>query len=117
MTLSAHQRLVLDAVRLVGIGAEPAMAIRLVVGEVALEPLDVAVALEREDVRRDAIEEPAIVADHHRAARELLEAVLERTQRVDVEVVRRLVEEQDVAGALIAVFAPIAVWRYTRVNA
>src|SRR5439155_25867454 len=76
------------------------MAIRLVVREVALEPLDVAVALERQDVRRDAVEEPAIVADDDRAARELQQAVFERAQRVDVEVVRRLVEQQHVAGAL-----------------
>src|SRR5450631_1655300 len=76
------------------------MTIRFVVGEVALEPLDVAITLEREDVRRDAIEEPAIVADHDRAAREPLEAVLERAQRVDVEVVRRLVEQEEIAGAL-----------------
>src|SRR5579862_7796732 len=86
--------------RLVGVGAEAAMTIGFVILEVALEPLGVGVALEREDVRRDAIEEPAIVADHDRAARELLEAILERAQRVDVEIVRWLVEEQHVARAL-----------------
>src|SRR4029079_18817540 len=35
----------------------------------------------------------------HRAARELEQRLLERAQRVDVEVVRGLVEEQDVAAA------------------
>src|SRR4051812_40611828 len=86
----AAERLVLDAVRLVGVGAEAAMTIRFVIGEVAFEPLDVAIAFEREDVGRDPIEEPPIVTDHDRAARELLEAVLERAQRIDVEIVRRL---------------------------
>src|SRR5688572_20098122 len=71
-------RLVLDAVRLVRVGAEAALAVGFVVLEVAFEPLDVRVAFESEDVRRDAIEEPAIVADHDGAARELFEAVLER---------------------------------------
>src|SRR3712207_7404899 len=37
---------------------------------------------------------------YHRAAGEVEERLLERAQRVDVEVVRRLVEEQDVAAAL-----------------
>src|SRR5690348_9371669 len=64
----------------------------------ALEPDRLAVAFESEDVRRDAVEEPAVVRDHDRAARELEQRLLERAQRVDVEVVRRLVEEQDVAA-------------------
>ena len=37
--------------------------------------------------------------DHHRAAGEIDERVLERAQRVDVEIVRRLVEQQHVAAA------------------
>ena len=59
-----------------------------------------AVALEGEDVRREPIEEEAVVADHNRAAREILEGVLERAQRVDVEVVGRFVEQQQVGAAL-----------------
>jgi hypothetical protein len=60
-----------------------------------------AVALEGEDVGGDAVEEPAVVADDHGAAGEFLEQrVLERAQGVDVEVVGRLVEQQQVAAAL-----------------
>jgi hypothetical protein len=47
-------------------------------------------------MRRDAVEEPAIVADDHRAAGEIEEGLLQRAQRVDVEVVSRLVEQQQV---------------------
>ena len=47
----------------------------------------------------DAVEEPAVVADDHRAAGEGEERVLEGAQRVDVEVVGRLVEQQHVAAA------------------
>ena len=54
--------------------------------------------LAREDVRRDAVEEPAVVRDDHDAAGVLEQRVLERAQRLDVEVVRRLVEEQHVAA-------------------
>ena len=64
------QLLVRDAVRAVGLGAEQLAAVLLVGLEVALEPRDLRVALEREDVRRDAVQEPAIVGDDHRAARE-----------------------------------------------
>ena len=43
---SPRQRAILDAVRLSGIGAEPTSLILFVGLEIALEPLDVAVALE-----------------------------------------------------------------------
>ena len=56
------------------------------------------VALEGQHVGGDAVEEPAIVADDHGAAGEGLEAVLEGPQRVDVEVVGGLVEQQHVAA-------------------
>ena len=97
---SAREALVPDAVRLVGGGAQLLVAERLVVADVALEPADLAVALEGEDVGRDPVQEPAVVADDDDAARERLEAGLQRAQRVDVEVVGRLVEEQDVAAGL-----------------
>ena len=60
--LSARQPLVLDPVVVDGVGAEAADLVGLVVLEVALEPLDMAVALEGEDVRREAVEEHAVVA-------------------------------------------------------
>src|SRR4051794_36078199 len=93
--LRTNERLVLDAVRLERLGAAPLG----VLGPAALEPRRLRVALEGEDVRRDAVEEPAIVRDHDGAAGELEQRVLERAQRVDVEVVRRLVEQQHVAAA------------------
>ena len=93
-----RERLVLQPVRLVGVAAEALVAILLVVAEVALEPRHLAVALEREHVGGDAVEEPAVVGDDHRAARELEQRLFERAQRVDVEVVGRLVEQQHVAA-------------------
>src|SRR5207247_3859397 len=76
--LGGRELLVAQAVRLLGVGAETALAVRLVVLVVAFEPHHAALVLEREHVRRDPIEEPAVVADHHRTARELEQAVLER---------------------------------------
>jgi hypothetical protein len=60
----------------------------------------VAVALEGQRVRRDAVEEPAIVADDHGAAGEIGQRVFQRAQRVDVEIVGRLVEQQQVGAGL-----------------
>ena len=68
--LSAREPLVADPVRLIGRGPELPVPELLVLGEVALEEPDLAVALEREHVGRDPVEEPAVVADHDGAARE-----------------------------------------------
>src|SRR5688572_33395585 len=67
---------------------------------VAFEPAHAAVALEDEEVGRDAVEEPAVVADNDDAARELEDRLFERAQRVHVKVVRRLVEQQHVGAGL-----------------
>ena len=97
---AADEPLVGDPLGAVGLGAEQRPAVLLVGLEVALEPRDLAVALEGEDVGGDAVEEPAIVGDDHGAAGEGEEGLLERAQGVDVEVVGRLVEEQEVAAAV-----------------
>ena len=84
--------------RLIGLRAETALPVGFVVLVVALEPHRLAVAFEREDVRGDAIEKPAIVADDHGAAGVVEQRLFERAQRVDVEVVGRFVEQQQVAA-------------------
>src|SRR5436309_2266786 len=94
-----HELLVPDPVRAVRLGSQPLAAAGLVVLVVALEPHRAAVALEGEHVRGDAVEEPAVVTDHHHAAGELEQRLLERPQRVHVEVVGRLVEQQHVGAA------------------
>src|SRR4029077_15263418 len=69
--LGADERLVLDAMRLERLGAAGLLHPLDVVAPRALEPRGLAVALEGEDVRRHAIEEPAIVRDHDGAAGEV----------------------------------------------
>ena len=76
----ATELLVLDPVRDDRIHAEPAHLVLLVVLEVALEPFDMAVALEGQNVRGDAVEEPAIMADDDGAAGEILQRLFERAQ-------------------------------------
>ena len=57
--------------RLVGRRAQAFVAVLLVLAVIAVEPDHLTVTLEGQDVGRDAVEEPAIVADHDRAAGEL----------------------------------------------
>ena len=49
-------------------------------------------------MRGDAVQKPAIVADHHEAARELQQGVFECAQGFHIEVVGGLVQHQDVAA-------------------
>jgi len=58
----------------------------------------VALAFEGEDVG-GAVEEPAVVADDHGAAGEVLERGFEGLEGFDVEFVGRFVEQDDVAAA------------------
>ena len=90
--------LVVNAVRPVGGGAQALMVIGLVHLVVPFAPVDAAVPLEREDMRGDAIEEPAVVADDHGTAAKVLEPFFERSQGLDVEIVRRFVEQQEIAS-------------------
>src|SRR5436190_19094868 len=87
-----------QALRLGALFAEALLLVGLVFLVVAVEERPLRVALGRQDVRRDAVEEPPVVADHHDRSGELEQRVLERAQRLDVEVVGRLVEHQHVAA-------------------
>src|SRR5262249_7599789 len=89
--VSPGERLVLDAMRLVGVFAFATLVVLGVFLIVAFEPDDFRIALERQDVRGDAVEEPAIVRNHDSAAGEREQRFFERAQRFDVEVVGGLV--------------------------
>lgn len=103
MLLIARQ-LTVDTMRLGRVLAQALDAVGLIGLEVALEPIPVARVLvgafPRQNVRGDAVQEHTVMANDHRAARELEQRRFERGQRLDVEVVRRLVEEQQVAALL-----------------
>src|SRR3954467_15206007 len=62
-----RQPLVLEPVRLIGGDAQTLLPLLLVGLKVPFAPVDVAFALEGQDVRSDAVEEPAVVADDHDA--------------------------------------------------
>src|ERR1019366_7168846 len=78
--------------------AQAALLVFLIGFEIAFEPFHVAVAFEGQDVGGQSVEEPSVVADDHDAAGELLERVLQVLRRLDVQVVGRFVEQDDVAA-------------------
>ena len=95
----------LGCVRPRGLRAKTLDLIGLVVGKVTLEPEPVrhpilVLALPSQNVGGNAVQEPAIVGDHHGTAGELQQGVLEARKGFDVEVVGRLVEKQHVAALL-----------------
>src|SRR5207342_2898909 len=92
------QCLVAQAVRRRAFRAEAALLVFLVLAVVAREELHVRIAFEGEDVGGDAVEEPAVMGNHHHAAGELEQRVFQRAQRLDVEVVGGFVEQQHVAA-------------------
>src|SRR4051794_3945327 len=102
--LVAAEAAIRDAVWTSRLFPEPVDLVLLVVAVAAFEPEPLARlvlgAFPREQMRGDLVEEPPVVADDHGATGELLERVLERAQRLDVEVVGRLVKQQDVAAGL-----------------
>src|SRR5690554_233959 len=77
--------------------AQTALLVDLVLLIVAVKEHHFRVALESQDVRRDAIQEPPVVADHHDTARELEQGVFERSQGLHVQIVGGLVQQQYVA--------------------
>ena len=61
--------------------------------------MDVAITFEGEDMGCDPVEEPAVVGDYDNASRKIEDGFFEGSQGIDVQVVGRFVEEQDVASA------------------
>src|SRR6516165_2679448 len=104
LTLVPRKPAVGNSVRPGGFDSEPLNLVFLVCAEIALEPepfgLVVLVPFPSQDVRARAVEEPAIVRNHHRAAGELLKGIFQRTQGLDVQVVGRLVQQDEVAALL-----------------
>ncbi len=86
--------------RLIGFSAEAPAAIDLVIRVVTLEPHYLALALEGEDVRRHAVEKPAVVCDDDRTAGVVEQRLFKGAQGVDIEVVGRLVEQENVGPGL-----------------
>ena len=71
-----------------------------VFGIVALEIEDVTQRLESEDMCTDTVQEPTVVTDDDSTAGKGFQTFLQGTQRVDVNIVGRLVQQQHIAFLL-----------------
>src|SRR3546814_609070 len=80
--------------------AQTASLVFLIGFKIALEPFHMTIAFKGEDVGGKTVEEEAVMADDHGAARIVFESVFQGTQRFDVKVVGRLVEQEDIAALL-----------------
>ena len=85
-----------------GLLTQPGHLVLLVVGEVTFIPEPAwrpggVLALPGENVGGHLVEELAVVRDGHGATGELQQGVLQRLQCLDVQVVGRLVQQQQVA--------------------
>ena len=86
------QFLVTNAMRLSGINAQPLAALLLVGFKVAFAPMDVAVSLERQDVRGNTVQEPPIVRDHYRAAGKIHNRLFQCPQGIHVQIIRGFIQ-------------------------
>src|SRR5207253_1278570 len=73
----------------------PLRFVRLII---PLAPDRFAISLESQNMRRDAVQEPAVVADDDGTAAEGEEGVFQGTECVDVEIVGRLVQKEQIAS-------------------
>jgi len=89
-----------DPVWLISVFAQPLLPIRFVLTIVSFIPHHFAVAFKGQNVRGDSIQEPAVVAADHSAAGEILQAFFQRPQGIYVQVVGRLVEDDQIGPFL-----------------
>ena len=77
--------------------AQTARLVDFILRIAALEEEDLTIALEGKNVSTDSVEESAVVADYHSTTGKCLQTFLQGTQRVHVDIVGWLIEEQYVA--------------------
>ena len=85
--------------RFIGADTQTFSALFFIGCKVAFAPMDIPVTFEGEDMRRQTIKEPAIVANNNRTAGVVRDRFFESSKRIDIEIVRRLVQQQDIGTA------------------
>ena len=66
----------------------------MIFGISAFEPGGLPFAFERENVRRYAVEEPAIVGDYYCTASEVLQTFFQRAESVNIDIVGWLIKQE-----------------------
>src|SRR5690606_29071972 len=91
-----YQFLIPDSVRLVI--AQAFTFVFFVFAEAALEPGHLRVTFKGKDVRTNAIQKPAVVGNDYRASRKVLQRFFKCAQRVNIKIVCRFVQQQEVTA-------------------
>src|ERR1041384_8577993 len=94
--LLAGQFAVANPVWLSGFLAHPFLPVCFVLAVVPFEPDHLAIAFEGQNMGRDSVQKPAIVAADDGAAGEIFQTLFQCAQGVDVKIVGRLVENDEV---------------------
>jgi hypothetical protein len=82
--------------RLIGINAELFLAVLFVFGIVSVEPDNTAVSLKGKDMCCNSVKKPPVVRDHNGAAGKTPKRFLQRTQCIDIKIVRWFIKEKHV---------------------
>ena len=86
--------------RRVSADAEALAAVFFVLCIVAVKEADFGIVLEGKNMCRNAVKEPAVMADYQRAADEVFKPFLKCADRVDVQVVGRFIKQEHIRFAL-----------------
>src|SRR5690606_3256844 len=78
--------------------AEAFLFVLFVLAIGTFEPIHLGIAFEGEDVGTNAVEEPPVVRDDYGAAGKVFERFFQGSKRINVEVVRWLIEEQEISA-------------------
>jgi hypothetical protein len=72
---------------LIRCGAQPFLAVFLVIGIVTFKPDNLGIPLESKDMSGNPIEEPAVMADDHRTPAKMFQRLFKGAERIDIEIV------------------------------
>ena len=80
--------------------SQPGFPVCLVIRVIPFKPDDFAVSFKSQNVGGDAIQKPAVMADHHNATGKIFKGLLEGSQRIDIQVIGGFIQQQDI-GCLL----------------
>ena len=91
--------LVFDALWHLRLGAQTAFPVFFIISVIALKPLNMAIAFKGQNMRCNAVEKPSVMAYHHRAAGKVFQPFFQRAQCLNIQIIGRFIEQQEVGTA------------------
>lgn len=83
----------------IGTNSDSFATLLLVGCKVSIADVYVAISFKCNNMRGESIEKPAIVGNHNDATSKVGNTFFERTQRINVEIIRRFIEKQQIRTA------------------